>query len=87
MFSASPPGPNMSANNLDMLSKITYFGFYFKDSSPPFFYQRKALEDREVAENEDKKREEHQNDKIYDTIDSEDQKKIDELYEKKPISS
>merc|ERR1712037_738434 len=43
----------------------------------------KALEDEEVA----KKAEERENEKIYDTIDSEDQKKIDELYEKKPISS
>merc|ERR1719215_1711746 len=43
----------------------------------------KALEDQEVA----KKAEERENEKIYDTIDSEDQKKIDELYEKKPISS
>jgi hypothetical protein len=34
-----------------------------------------------------KKAEERENEKIYDTIDSEDQKKIDELYEKKPISS
>lgn len=43
----------------------------------------KALEDQEVA----KKTQERENEKIYDTIDSEDQKKIDELYEKKPMNS
>ncbi|CAG5094141.1 Oidioi.mRNA.OKI2018_I69.XSR.g13285.t1.cds [Oikopleura dioica] len=41
----------------------------------------KALEDEEGAKKEAER------EKIYDSIDSDDQKKIDELYEKKPISS
>jgi len=53
------------------------------NNSGRFSNQDQALEDQEVA----KKAEEREKEKIYDTIDSEDQKKIDELYEKKPINS